>query len=220
MEKIKINFNPPSLKLWRASKIEKKQINLIVGYFKKGKVVVYPTDTIYGLGCVADNKKAIDKIYKIKKREKGKALLILVSDLAMVKKYCYVSEEQEKFLKKVWQKKTLGVSDRHRVSPARPVTVILKSKGILPKELTGGADSLAVRLPQNEFLVKIIKAIGAPIVSTSANLSGKEYDGSPLKIKKIFKNKIDLFIDAGKLNNRPSRIVDITDMDSIKIIRK
>ena len=79
-----------------------KKIDLIADFFRRGKVIVYPTDTIYGLGCLATNKKAINKIYKIKKREKKKPLLILVDSLAMAKRYCYVSKEQEKYLRRVW----------------------------------------------------------------------------------------------------------------------
>jgi L-threonylcarbamoyladenylate synthase len=202
-------------------KISKKEISIIADFLKRGKVIVYPTDTIYGLGCLATNKKAIQKIYKIKKREKGKPLIILVSNLAMLKKYCYVSKEQEEYLREIWLTKTLGVSKRHRVSiSARPMTVILKSKGILPHELSGSKHSLAVRLPKNDFLIKIIKEVKAPIVSTSANISGEEYKGALEKINKLFGNKIDLIVNAGKLKNKPSRIVDIREMDNIRLIRK
>jgi L-threonylcarbamoyladenylate synthase len=258
IRKIKLNKLNKNKKINKKNKIFKEEIDLIVDYFRKGKVVVYPTDTIYGLGCLATNKKAIKRIYKIKKREKGKALLILVSSLAMVKKYCYVSKEQEKFLRMAWK-----ISPSPRLSReagqapfykgSRPVTVILKSRGVLPKELTGWADSLAVRLPRpfifgrglpkNEFLIKIIKAVGAPIVSTSANISGKKSLVNVANIDRYFMEKSpqplaslslwrsepllkgkkylpDLVIDAGKLKNKPSRIIDITDVKNIKVIRK
>lgn len=199
-------------------KIKNKEINLIAGDFKKGKIIIYPTDTIYGFGCLATSKKAINKIYKIKKRKKGKPLLILVSSLAMLKKYCYISNKQEEFLKSVWKFKA---PHTHLCKGGKSaVTVILKSKGFLPKELAGGGNSLAVRLPRNEFLFKIIKKVGWPIVSTSANISGREYSGSVEKISKLFGDKVDLIIDGGKLNNKPSRIIDLRDVGNIKVVRK
>ena len=107
-------------------KISDKEINNIVNNFKQGKVIAYPTDTIYGIGCLATNKKAIKRIYKIKKRDKKKPLLILASSFSMVRKYCFLSRAQEKFFKNKYSK---------------PVSVILKSRNLLPKELTGKLNS-------------------------------------------------------------------------------
>lgn len=198
MKELKINFK----------KALQKDINLIAEYFKKGSIIIYPTDTIYGIGCLATNKKAINKIYKIKKREAGKPLLILISSLAMLKKYYKINNKQMIFLKKIWGKNF------------RPITVILKSKNNLPKELAGENHTIAVRLPKNDFLIKLIKIIKYPIVSTSANISGKEYNEDIKKIGKLFGGKIDLIVDAGQLKNKPSKIIDITDIENIRILRK
>ncbi len=75
------------------------QIDLIVDYLNRGKVVVYPSDTIYGVGCIAMNRTAIKKILKLKKRDKNKGLIILVDSIAMAKRYCQINLEQEKILK-------------------------------------------------------------------------------------------------------------------------
>ncbi len=158
-------------------------------------------------------------------------MLILVDSLARVKKYCIINKEQEEFLRKVCLVKTLGALLRHRVSSAGPVTVILKSKGILPKKLVGERNGLAVRLPRNEFLIKIIGKVGAPIVSTSANISGEKNLTSVKNAEEYFKSPRtpilggeidlpDLVVDAGKLQNKPSRIVDIRNIRNIKILRK
>jgi len=193
----------------------KNEISLIADFLKNEKVIIYPTDTIYGIGCLATEKKVIRRIYKIKKREKGKALLILVNSLAMAKKYCKINISQEKYLKKLWQENK------------KPTTVILGSRKILPKELTGEENTLAVRLPacsagrpKSEFLIELIKKVKHPIVSTSANLSGEEYDGDPEKLKKLFKDKVDLIVDSGRLKNKPSRIINIIDIKNIKVLRK
>lgn len=230
MKVIKTNFKK-NLKKSPRTPFAQRGLNVIAGYFKKGKVVIYPTDTIYGLGCIATNKKAIERIYRIKRRGKRKPFLILVSDFAMLKKYCYVSKEQEKYLHEIWRIKTLGVSKRRRVSNTRSITAILKSRGVLSRELTGGANSLAVRLPKNVFLIKIIKRVKAPIVSTSLNISGEKLLTNVKNLGRYFKiprallikgaiELPDLVVDAGELKSRPSRIVDIREMGSIRVVRK
>lgn len=196
IREIKINLN----------KITKQEFGLIVDYLRQGKVIVCPTDTIYGIGCLATDEKAIRKIYKIKKRNKKKPLLILASSFRMVRKYCFLSKAQENFLKN----KCLC-----------PVSVILKSRNLLPKELTGGKDSIAIRLPQNNFLIKIIRRAGAPIVSTSLNISGRENIENIDNLEKYFKDsRPDLLINAGKLKGKPSKLIDLRDINNIKILRK
>lgn len=197
MKTIKIKLN----------KITGKQIDLIVNYFKRGKTIAYLTDTIYGLGCLATNKKAINKIHKIKQLPKSKPLLVLANSLAMVEKYCEVSSRQKKFLRQIWP---------------GPVTTILISKRKLPEELTGGKNTLAVRLPINSFLTKLIKKVGAPIVSTSLNIADRTPLNSVSNLDNYFKRaKPDLIIDAGVAKKaKASRLIDITDVNNIKVIRK
>ena len=201
MKEIKLNLK----------KINKKEISLIIDSFKSGKTIVYPTDTIYGLGCRADESKSVKKILKIKERDPKKSLIILVSSLSMLKKYCYISLTQEKYLKKIWNQ-------------SRPTTIILKSRGLLPKEVSGGRDTLAVRFPnllKNNFLVKIIRGMKVPLVSTSLNLSGKENLESVSNLNNYFeKEKPDLVIDIGITKAKPSRLMDLTDIKNIKILRK
>jgi len=195
METIKINLH----------KISQSEIDLIVDYFKRGLAVAYPTDTVYGLGCDARNAKAIKKINKIKGERGKKPLLVLISDFLMLRQHCFINQEQEKYLKAVWPGK---------------VTVILKRRPILPDELTGGRNSLAVRLPKNDFLIKIISEAGLPIVSTSLNKKGEKPLSEVKNLEKYFKYLPDLAIDAGTLKGKPSRIVDLRDIKNIKIIRK
>jgi len=198
MEYLKINLK----------KIAKDEIDLIVDYFKRGKVIVYPTDTIYGLGGLATDKKAIKKNFKIKGRIEKKPFLILVNSFKMLKKYCWVSRKQEKYLRKTWR-------------GARAVSVILRKKRNLPYELTGGQETIAVRLPKSEFLLKILSGINQPIVSTSLNKSGHKNLDSVSHLDNYFKKaKPDLVVDAGVIKARPSRLIDIRDIGDIKILRK
>lgn len=192
-------------------KINKEQVDLAINYLKAGKIIVYPTDTVYGLGCLATDVKAIKKIYAIKKRDKNKPLLILAKDIEMAKKYCFLSKEQEKYIKEL----KLG---------RKPVSFILKKKNKLPKELSGGQDSIAVRLPdllKNHFLTKILEEVESPIVSTSLNISGRKNLNRPSRLENYFtKEKPDLVIDAGVLKAKPSRLVDIRDLGDIKTLRR
>ena len=201
------------------NKITKKDIGLIVENLKQGKVVVYPTDTVYGLGCDARNGEAIKRINKIKDERGKKPLLILISNFKMLKKYCFVNLEQIKYLREIWADLTPAPSLLRR-GGIRPVTVILKRRPNLPTELTGGLNSLAVRLPDNEFLIKIISEASFPIVSTSLNKKGEKPLRDVSNIETYFKYLPDLVMDAGVIKGKPSRLVDLRDVKNIKIIRK
>lgn len=189
-------------------KIISADLALIVKSLKNGEVIVYPTDTIYGLGCLANNSQAIKKIKKIKKRDESKPLLILVSSLNMAKKYCFVSKKQELILKKIW------------VS-TRPTSVVLRHRKLLAKELTPNCEGLAIRLPKSDFLRKMVKMARVPVVSTSFNLSGQPVLNQVdfLANKPISKKDPELIVDGGILNNQASKIVDLMG-EKIKIIRK
>lgn len=196
MKKIKIDLD----------NITKEEINTIAAYFKFGKVIAYPTDTIYGLGCLATDKKAINKIYKIKQRSKNKPLLILASSYAMLKKYCYINKLQYEYLKNIWPS---------------PISVVLKKKKILPEALSGGINSVAVRLSKSDFLIKIIRRVGKPIVSTSLNISGHENIVNVDNLEEYFRNlPPDLLINMGALKGKPSELIDIRDINHVKILRK
>ncbi len=191
--------------------IKPAEINYIAGSFQAGKIVVTPTDTIYGLSCLASNQSAVKKIYRLKKRDSKKPVLILVSSLAMLKKYVYLSSQQANLLKKIWSKTAL------------PTTVILASRQILPKNIEGNSGSLAARLPKSDFLIKILRVVKEPLVSTSLNISGQKNINDLKKIDYYFPQKSlqpDLIIDAGKSRKRkPSRLIDLRE-GKIEVIRK
>lgn len=180
-------------------------VKKIAKTLKHGKVIVYPTDTIYGIGCLADRVKAVKKISQIKKRKNKKGYIALVSDLKMAKKYAFIDSEQERLVDKYWP---------------GPVTLIFKGKKGLAYELYN-KDEIALRLPKNEFLVKIIKEAGKPILSTSLNVSGEAPVTDLTKIEEQFDaGTLDLIIDAGKLRRRkPSKIINIKNINKLKILR-
>ena len=132
----------------------------------------------------------------------------------MLRKYCYLNKKQSEFIKNL------------RNNSQEPTSVILKSRGVLPKELTGGPDSIAVRLPadlpKNDFLIKIVRGVKKPIVSTSLNLSGKKNLEEVGGVEKYFKGlRPDLVIDAGRIKRvKPSRVVDIREMKEVRVVRR
>ena len=173
----------------------------------KGKVLVCPTDTVYGLLADATSKKAVGKVFKIKGRKEGKPLPIFVKDIAMAKTLAKVSFLQEKYMKKVWSGK---------------VTLVLESKGMLPRE-TGTAERIGLRIPKHWFVQAVLKEVKRPLTGTSANLAEKP---SLFESKKVIaqfqkrKHRPDIIINAGKLPYpRPSKVLDITGIKP-KILRK
>ncbi len=119
--------------------------------------MIYPTDTIWGIGCDATSEAAVSRIYSIKKREESKSLVTLVSDLEMLGKYVpSIPEEVLSFLEKV----------------EKPTTVIYSNPVGIASNAISSDNTVAIRMPRNEFCVKLIQAFGKPIVSTSANFSG------------------------------------------------
>ncbi len=169
-----------------------------------GQVIFYPTDTIYGLGCLADNPEAVLKLYRLKHRPGQQPSLILINSFEMLKKYCQVSEEQLVYLKNIWP---------------GPVTVILSGIGNLPA-VSGDGDSIAVRWPDNAWLNSLLNLINKPVVSTSANLSGAQPIESVGDLEVELKDNLPaLAIDAGELNNQASKLIDLRNFPEIKTIR-
>jgi len=198
-----------------SASVETAAINLVADYLKKGKIVALPTDTIYGFSCLADNVRAIKKIRRLKRRDQRdiqKPLLILVSGLAMLKKYALVPKRQTALLKQIWSKNT------------RPTTVILRSRGRLPQELTGAADGLAVRLPKSEFLIRILKKVRKPLASTSLNISGRKSLNDLRRLSRYWplpSLQPDLVIDAGQSRQQQaSRLLDLRPVGKPIILRK
>ena len=191
-------------------KITDLEMGIVVDSFKRGKVVILPTDTVYGLSALASDQKAVRKIYALKRRESKKPLVILMKSFCMLREYCNLSRKQYLYLKE-------GLKGE------RPLTVILKNKDGKLKHLANEKGGLAVRIPRrSDFLIKLLKKINQPIVSTSLNISGQKEIENLENIEKIFDLKDDdLILDGGELKNeKTSRIEDISDMKNIKVIRE
>lgn len=179
-------------------KLEKEKLMRVVNLIKKGKVVIFPTDTVYGLVADALNQKAVEKVFNLKRRPLKKAIPIFVKNLKMAKKFAKIDKRKEKFLKKVW--------------PGR-VTVVLKREKAKIKFYGVEEDKIALRIPNFKLANFVLKELNRPLVGTSANISGKPASGKLEEILRQFKGKRyqpDLIVDAGVLPGRPSRVLDLT----------
>lgn len=160
--------------------------------------VVGPTDTVYGIFCRADNAKSVKKIFKIKKRSVKKAMPVFVKDIAEARKYAYISDSKARFLEKIWPGK---------------VTVIFHHKEKLPKILTAGKNTLAMRMPDNKFLLELLSKLNFPLAQTSANISGGPPAKNMEEIKTYFpdgEEAPDLIIDGGEIAGDSSVVIDFT----------
>jgi L-threonylcarbamoyladenylate synthase len=198
-------------------KTTKKNLNEIARItakaIKQGRVVICPTDTVYGLVAAATNKKAVERIFKIKKRPKTHPLPVFVKDIKTAKKLAKIGKKDEKFLKKNWPGK---------------VTVVLSRKKTKTKLYGLFNKTIALRIPKYKLVNDLLKKTNLPLTGTSANISGKPTSTKIQDILNQFtlrrgsgqKNKPDLIIDAGNLKkSKPSTIIDLT-APKHKILRK
>jgi len=174
-------------------------LNRSASALKEGKVLIYPTDTLYGLGANALDPNAISKIFEIKKQDRNKPISVIARDIAMAKKIACIDSKVEQILVRVWP---------------GPITIILRKKDIVPYALTASSETIGIRIPSGKFINKLMTLIDFPITATSANISGKNDLLNPKDIIKTFSDNEyspDIFINAGKIiNPEPSTIVDLT----------
>lgn len=174
---------------------------------KEGKIIIYPTDTIWGIGCDATNVEAVQKIYKIKERAESKSMIILMDSIQMLHKY--ISEVPE------------VAYDIIELSED-PITIIYDNPKGLAKNVIADDNSIAIRIPKNEFLLKLIQKFKKPIVSTSANISGDKSPMSFIEISPKLLNQVDYIVDLEreKMAAKSSSIIKLKSNGEVFIIRK
>ena len=172
-----------------------------------GGVIVYPTDTVYGLGTNACDFKAVEQIYKIKNRPLARPLPIIARNMNWVKAITYTPSKMEALLEQIWP---------------GPVTAILPKRNIIPSIVTADKPNVGIRIPDSIFTERLLAKFGYPLTATSANLSGEEGFDNIRKIIAAFRNQLwkpDLIIDAGVLpKSLPSTVLDLTSIKP-KILR-
>lgn len=185
----------------------KTEIENALAVLKKGGLILYPTDTVWGIGCDATHPQAIENIYALKKRSNDKSLICLVSDLRMLEQFV------ERVPKAAYDVIKFSVD---------PTTIIYDEPIRISENLIADDNSLAIRIVQNEFCQKLIRKLKRPIVSTSANISGESSPGSFQEISKEILEGVDYIVNLEheKESGKPSTIIKIKNDGTVKVIRE
>ena len=179
-------------------------IRKVADCLKAGGIIAYPTDTYYGIGCDIMNKKAIEKIYLLKSRDRNKPFSFICSNLKNISHYAKVSNYAYKTMK--------------RLLPG-PYTFVLEGSKMVPKIMLTRRKTAGIRVPRNNICLTLVEALGHAIISTSATMPDGHLLNDPSLINDYFKTRIDLVIDGGPTPEQPSSVVSIIN-DEPEIIRK
>ncbi len=170
-----------------------------------GGVIAYPTDTVYGIGCDLHNRKAIDRIYRIKGLDRGHRLSFICQDLSNISEYAFVTDFAYRWLK--------------RLFPG-PYTVVLPASRMVPKILLEKRREVGIRVPDNLTCLELTRALGRPIISTSAtDPMTKEIIIDADVVKDRLGRQLDLVLDGGLLTKEPSTVVSLLE-DEITVLRE
>ena len=177
----------------------------IVPILKLGGIGVFPTDTLYGVVGSALNKKTVERIYALRRRDLKKSMIILISSVGDLKKFGIVLDApQKKALKELWPGK---------------VSVVLPCKFKKFEHLHRGKKTLAFRLPDQQELIKVLTKTG-PLVAPSANWEGKKPATTFREATNYFTDEVEFYVDGGKLKSKPSTLVEINSGGTIKVLRE
>ena len=177
-----------------------KNIKIACELLKKGEVIAFPTETVYGLGAIVFNEKAVAKIFEMKRRPYFDPLIVHIADINMLEDLCYFNEKAQILAKKFWP---------------GPLTMILPKKEKVPSLVTAGLSTVAVRMPAHKVALQLIKTCGIPIAAPSANPFGKLSPTKPEHVYKYFGEEL-FIIDGGKCDiGLESTIIDLTEKNPV-----
>ncbi len=182
---------------------EPKKIDKALEVLRKGGLIAYPTGTVYGLGCDIMNKKAIEKVYRVKGIDKKKPLSFLCYDLSDLARYARVDDAAYRIMK--------------RLVPG-PYTFVLEATKEVPKLVLSKRNTVGIRVPDHPVALALLKGLGHPIISTSASFNGEMLLNAE-SIQEHYKG-VDLILDAGPADNKPSTILAISENGEIDVLRE
>ncbi len=173
---------------------------------RAGGIVIYPTDTVYGLGCSIEDKNAVERIYLLKRQRTDKPFSFVCSDLKHISEYAHVSNSAFKIMK--------------HLIPG-PYTFVLPATKMkqLPKILVSKRKTVGIRVPESHVALAIVRELGHPVLSTSIPTANGDILNDPEAISREYKNTVDLIIDGGVLVSEPSTVLDLTGEEP-RIIRQ
>jgi tRNA threonylcarbamoyl adenosine modification protein (Sua5/YciO/YrdC/YwlC family) len=179
-------------------------IEKAVKVLKEGGVIIYPTDTVYGMGCDIFNKEALERIFLIKNNTNTKLFSFICADLKDIAKYARVSDYAYRMMK--------------HLLPG-PYTFILPAAKVVPKKLWTKRKTVGIRVPNNVVTLKLVEEMGNPIISTSVTTHAGDIMNDPEIIKRVYEKQADLMLSAGIGKDVPSSIVDLSE-DVPQVIRE
>jgi tRNA threonylcarbamoyl adenosine modification protein (Sua5/YciO/YrdC/YwlC family) len=180
-----------------------RHISRVVDVLRKDGVIVYPTDTVYGLGCDIASKKALERVRRIKKFDNKRHLSFVFSDFKTISLYAQVTDNDYKLL-------------RRRLPGA--YTFILKATRLVPRIVLTKKQEVGIRIPDNRICQALLEELGNPILSSSVRLPDNQLLDDPREIERIYRGQVDLVIDGGIFLPEPSTVVSLLD-DPPKVLR-
>jgi L-threonylcarbamoyladenylate synthase len=172
-------------------------IDKVARLLKKGGIIGYPTETVYGIGCNAFNAQAVDRIYSLKHRDLSKAMILIAADIVQISELVEtIPEAAEKLIENFWP---------------GPLTIIFETSSRLKEFAFGRSKTVAIRIPSCAICLELIKQAGFPIVSTSANRANESAATTAEQVQAAFGEQLDVIIDGGPTPaSLTSTLVDIT----------
>lgn len=183
--------------------IKSSEIDEIIFAVKAGKVVAFPTETVYGLGVKFESQEALDKLMEAKNRDYSKAITLMVANKQDIKKYAYVSHDAQKIIE--------------AFMPGM-LTLVLKKKETVDPNMTNGKNTIGIRIPNSEFVLNLLNKTG-PMLVTSANLSNHPNTTSTQEVLDQLDGRIDLVVEGKTTDSIASTVIDMSG-DVMKILRE
>ena len=184
-----------------------REVALAVEVLRKGGIILYPTDTVWGIGCDATNVEVVEKVYRLKRSEDKHSMLVLCRDADMVVRYV---------------DKAPGIAFEVMEMSTSPLTLILPGATGLAQNLIPEEKTLGVRVPEHDFCQMLLRKFGRPIVSTSANISGEATPKSVKEISREIIEGVDFMVNPrfqGRPTGKPSSIIAFSEKGEVKVIR-
>ena len=183
---------------------EPRLIGKAVEVLQHGGIIIYPTDTVYGIGCSIENKSAIEKIYLIKRQREDKPFSFVCSDLTHISSYAHVSNAAFKIMK--------------RLIPG-PYTFILPAQRMknLPKILVSKRRTVGIRVPASPITLSLVQTLGHPVLSTSVTSQDGNILNDPDEIADQFRNRVEMILDGGPLVSEQSTVIDLTGDEPVVV---
>lgn len=188
----------------KTEQYEHKDIETIANLLKEGKVVAFPTDTVYGLACIYENENALQALKKSKVRPETKPIPTMVSSIRQMEEIAVVNQDVKKLV--------------DEFMPG-PLTLILKKRKHLPDYVTNGLDTIGIRMPDDDFILHLIDLVEKPLLVTSANISGEEPGETGEEVLEQLNGRIDAIVMGKAKGTTSSTIVDMTS-DTYNILRE